>query len=95
MTYYSAYAILELFVSFIQERKLLTATREFQNLVKKQLSTAYGEESLFSSQHADYISEIIHYTNGEVETLADYLYNTYPTSYGIDIARNVAIALVK
>lgn len=73
----------------------MTATREFQNLVKKQLSTVYGEESLYSSQHADYIAEIIHYTNGDPETLADYLYNTYPNSYGIDVARNVAIALVK
>lgn len=74
---------------------ITTENKEFTKKVTKTFLEVYGIHPLYSAGHAPFIERIIEATNNDEEAVVDYIFNTFPHSYGYDTAKIAAYRIMK
>lgn len=72
-----------------------TYNKNFTKKVTSTLLQVYGIHPLYTAEHAPFIEKIIEATNGDEETVTDYIFNTFPHSYGYTTAKVAAQRILK
>lgn len=74
-------------------------TTSTQTIFSKKVTTTflelYGIHPLYSIEHAPFIEGIIKATDADEEAVTDYIFNTFPHSYGYTIAKIAARRIMK
>lgn len=74
---------------------IITDKKAFTKKVTKTFLEVYGIHPLYSVGHAPFLERIVEATDADVEAVTDYIFNTFPHSYGYTTAKIAANRIIR